>query len=88
MPQRDGGCFADSPDYIDGRSKDIVIHELDINALNWCDTLLLCLTAEFLMRVRVLNWGMPMQKGNDVLDLKLTHDLCLRRLQSKADQFS
>ena len=40
LPQRDGGCFADSPDFIDGRLKDIVIHEWDINALNWCDTIL------------------------------------------------
>ncbi|MBQ2847141.1 MAG: nucleoside 2-deoxyribosyltransferase [Clostridia bacterium] len=40
LPQRDGGCFADSPDFINGRPKDVVIHELDINAINWCDTLL------------------------------------------------
>lgn len=40
LPQRDGGCFADLPSYIDGRPKEVVLHERDIAALEWCDVLL------------------------------------------------
>ena len=40
LPQRDGGCFAELPDFIDGVPKAIVIHQKDIEALNWCDTIL------------------------------------------------
>lgn len=40
LPQRDGGCFADLPNYIEGRPKENVLHEKDIAALEWCDALL------------------------------------------------
>ena len=40
LPQRDGGCFTDLPDYINGRPKEVVLHEKDIMALEWCDILL------------------------------------------------
>lgn len=40
LPQRDGGCFADLPDFVDGKPKDILIFDKDIKALNWCDVLL------------------------------------------------
>ncbi len=40
LPQRDGGCFFDCPEFINGRPKDVVIHEWDISALNQCDAVL------------------------------------------------
>lgn len=40
LPQRDGGCYAELPELIDGRPKEQVLYEKDIAALNWCDTLL------------------------------------------------
>lgn len=40
LPQRDGGCFSELPDLIDGVPKDLFIHREDIKALNWCDTIL------------------------------------------------
>lgn len=40
LPQRDGGCFAELPEIVDGRAKDVVLYEKDISALEWCDTLL------------------------------------------------
>ena len=40
LPQRDGGCFADMPDFINGKSKAEVIHKWDIDAREWCDVLI------------------------------------------------
>lgn len=40
LPQRDGGCFSDLPDFIGDRPKGTILFEKDIEALDWCDTLL------------------------------------------------
>lgn len=40
LPQRDGGCFAELPDFIEGMSREKFLHQKDIQALNWCDAIL------------------------------------------------
>ena len=40
LPQRAGGCVADLPDTIEGRSKRRYLFELDCAHMDWCDTLL------------------------------------------------
>ena len=40
LPQRDGGCFAELPNFVDGTSREAILHRKDIAALNWCDTIL------------------------------------------------
>lgn len=40
LPQRDGGCFAELPDFIEGISREKFLHQKDIQALNWCDAIL------------------------------------------------
>ena len=57
LPQRDGGCFATMPDLIDGITKEQVLFRNDIEALNWCDTLL------FLMDGRVPDEGACFELG-------------------------
>lgn len=40
LPQRDGGCFAGMPEVVDGVTKDRILFNRDLEALEWCDTLL------------------------------------------------
>lgn len=40
LPQRDGGCFSDLPNYINGIPKGVILFQKDIEALEWCDTIL------------------------------------------------
>ena len=57
LPQRDGGCFAVMPDRIDGKTKEQILFQHDIQALNWCDTIL------FLMDGRVPDEGACFELG-------------------------
>ncbi len=70
LPQRDGGCFADSPDFINGRPKEVVIHEWDINALDWCDTLLFVLDGRVPDEGACFELGYAYAKGKRCLGFK------------------
>ena len=71
LPQRDGGCYAELPELIDGRPKEQVLYEKDIAALNWCDTLLF-LPDGFPMRGPALSWAMPPLRGRTWWPIKPT----------------
>ncbi len=70
LPQRDGGCFADSPDLINGRPKDLVIHEWDINALEWCDTILFVFDGRVPDEGACFELGYAYAKGKKCLGFK------------------
>ena len=40
LPQREGGCVADLPDFIEGQPKRKYLFGLDCAHMDWCDTLL------------------------------------------------
>lgn len=40
LPQRDGGCVADLPDMINGKSKRTYLFHLDCEHMDWCDAVL------------------------------------------------
>ncbi len=40
LPQREGGCVADLPDYINGMPKRKYLFQLDCEHMDWCDAIL------------------------------------------------
>lgn len=70
LPQRDGGCFAELPDFVDGTPREVVLHQKDIAALNWCDTLLFVLDGRVPDEGACFELGYAYAKGKRCIGFK------------------